>query len=196
MRNAHRPPAPGRTHHLAAGLLAMAVAMGWPVAVTATVPEATVAGALQDKRPMGQGRLRVWGFEVYDASLWAGPGFDGQRFAEHRFALELHYLRAFKGRDIAARSIEEMRQLERVSPEQAARWQQAMDTLFPDVQRGDRITGVHVPGSGARFYLNGQLRGELTDAGFSRLFFGIWLSPRTSQPALRASLLQAPGATP
>jgi hypothetical protein len=196
MRTAHRPTAPGRTRPVAAGLLAVAVALGWSVAAAATAPEATVASALQDKQPVGQGRLRVWGFEVYDASLWASPGFNGQRFAEHRFALELHYLRTFKGRDIAARSIEEMRQLERISPEQATRWQQGMDTLFPDVQRGDRITGVHVPGSGARFYLNGQLLGELTDAGFSRLFFGIWLSPRTSQPALRERLLQAPGATP
>lgn len=185
-----------RVHPAAAFLLAVSMAAWWPANAGATVPEPTVAAALKDKQALGQGRLRVWGFEVYDASLWAGPGFDGQRYAEQRFALELHYLRAFKGRDIAARSIDEMRALDRISPEQATRWQQAMDTLFPDVQRGDRITGVHVPGSGARFYLNGRLRGELADADFSRLFFGIWLSPRSSQPALRDTLLQAPGARP
>jgi len=177
-------------------LLAIAVAVCWPAQAGASAPEATVAAALQDKQALGQGRLRVWGFEVYDASLWASPGFDVQRYSEQRFALELNYLRAFKGRDIAARSIDEMRLQARISPDQSTRWQQAMDTLFPDVQRGDRITGVHVPGSGARFYLNGQLRGELADTDFSRLFFGIWLSPRTSQPALRDKLLQAPGRTP
>jgi hypothetical protein len=31
------------------------------------------------------------------------------------------------------------------------------------------------------------------DAQFAQLFFGVWLSPRTSQPALRAALL---GTTP
>jgi hypothetical protein len=196
MTPARRPVCPRHAHPAAAFLLAITVAAWWPATVAASVPEATVASALKDKRPLGQGRLRVWGFEVYDASLWASPGFDGQRFQEQRFALELHYLRALKGRDIAARSIDEMKALARISPEQATRWQQALDGLFPDVERGDRITGVHVPGSGARFYVNGRLRGEVADPDFARLFFGIWLSPRTSQPALRASLLQAPAQTP
>lgn len=187
---------PQAVAHATACLLAACLATWWPATVVANVPEATVASALKDKRPLGQGRLRVWGFEVYDASLWASPGFDGQRFQDQRFALELHYLRAFKGRDIAARSIDEMRALDRISPEQTTRWQRAMDTLFPDVERGDRITGVHVPGSGARFYLNGRLRGEIADVDFARLFFGIWLSPRTSQPALRETLLQVQGNRP
>lgn len=170
--------------------LALALAGAPGAVLPASTPEPTLDAALKDKQAVGQARLRVWGFEVYDASLWAAPGFDAQRYAEHRFGLELGYLRPFKGRDIAERSIDEMRAIARVSPEQAARWLAAMSALFPDVQRGDRITGVHVPGSGARFYLNGQLRGEIADAGFARLFFGIWLSPSTSQPRMRETLLQ------
>ncbi|MDP2419529.1 MAG: chalcone isomerase family protein [Hydrogenophaga sp.] len=174
----------------AAFLLAVTAAAWWPSTVRAT-PEPTVRAALQDKQLQGQARLRVWGFEVYDASLWASPGFDAQRYEQHRFGLELSYLRSLKGRAIAERSIEEMRGIADISPEQATRWLAAMSELFPDVQRGDRITGVHVPGSGARFYLNDRLRGELADDAFSRLFFGIWLSPKTSQPAMRATLLQS-----
>jgi hypothetical protein len=174
----------------AAFLLAVTAAAWWPSTVRAT-PEPTVSAALQDKQLQGNARLRVWGFEVYDASLWAGPGFDAQRYAQHRFGLELSYLRSFKGRNIAERSIDEMRGIADITPEQATRWLAAMSELFPDVERGDRITGVHVPGSGARFYLNGKLRGELADEAFSRLFFGIWLSPKTSQPAMRATLLQS-----
>ena len=33
--------------------------------------------------------------------------------------------------------------------------------------------------------------GEIADDAFSRRFFGIWLSPKTSQPRMRASLLQS-----
>jgi hypothetical protein len=51
------------------------------------------------------------------------------------------------------------------------------------------LTGIHQPGVGARFWLNGQLRGEVADAEFSRLCFGIWLSDSTSEPRLRAELL-------
>jgi len=48
---------------------------------------------------------------------------------------------------------------------------------------------VQLPGQGTRFFLNGSLRGEVADADFTRLFFGIWLSPKTSEPRLREQLL-------
>ena len=75
------------------------------------------------------------------------------------------------------------------SEAQATRWSRAMTTLFPDVSAGDRITGVQRPGHSARFFFNGSLRGEVADALFTRLFFGIWLSARTSEPQLRQQLL-------
>jgi hypothetical protein len=75
------------------------------------------------------------------------------------------------------------------SEAQSARWLAAMTQLFPDVKSGDRITGVQQPGQGTRFYFNGTLRGEVADADFTRLFFGIWLSPKTSEPRLRTQLL-------
>lgn len=196
MPSTTRPLRLRRVHPAAAFLLAVTVAAWWPATVQATTPEPTARAALQDKQVLGNSRLRVWGFEVYDASLWASPGFDAKGYEQHRFGLELNYLRSFKGRDIAERSMDEMRGIAAITPEQATRWLAAMSELFPDVQRGDRITGVHVPGSGARFYLNGRLRGELADEDFSRLFFGIWLSPKTSQPAMRATLIQAAAAAP
>jgi hypothetical protein len=71
-----------------------------------------------------------------------------------------------------------------------------MARLFPDVQKGDRITGLHQPGQAARFYLNGRLLGDISDPAFSRRFFGIWLSPQTSQPRMREQLLGLAGRTP
>ena len=180
--NTHRPNA-------RALWLALALAGAPGAALLANTPEPTVDAALKEHRAVGQARLRVWGFEVYDASLWTAPGFDAQRYAEHRFGLELSYLRSFKGADIAERSIDEMKDLATIEPAQATRWTKAMSSLFPDVKRGDRITGVHVPGSGARFYLNGQLRATVDDPAFSARFFGIWLSPNTSAPQLRTALI-------
>lgn len=177
---------------LAAGLL---LASG-PVAAQPAPAEPTLTAALQDKAASGRARLKVWGFDIYDATLYTLPGFDAARFGEHRFALELNYLRNFDGKDIAERSVDEMRHTGALDDAQAARWLDAMARLFPNVQRGDRITGVHVPGSGARFYLNGRLLGEVADDAFSRRFFGIWLSPRTSQPRMRETLLQALAAPP
>ena len=183
----------------APGILALvcAAALACTLPARAAPPEATLTAALQDKASVGQARLKVWGFDVYDATLYARPGFDAARFGEQRFALELAYLRNFDGADIAERSIEEMRRVAPLDDARAAAWLKAMTDLFPDVKKGDRITGVHVPGTGARYYLNGRLLGEIGDDAFSRQFFGIWLSPRTSQPRMRETLLQSvAGATP
>ncbi len=165
-----------------------------PASVQASAPEPTVSAALQGKQATDKVRLRVWGFEVYDASLYTTNGFNAEQFGDHRFGLELSYLRSFKGSDIAERSIDEIRNVTELTPEQSERWLKAMTSLFPDVQRGDRITGVHVPGSGARFYLNDRLLGDIADEAFSRNFFGIWLSAKTSQPRMRESLIGQAGA--
>lgn len=144
------------------------------------------APALQ---PAGTGRLTWLGFSAYDARLWVEPGFRHARFAQHVLALELTYARAFSARQIAERSIEEMRRAGPLAPGDAARWQDALRQLLPDVQPGDRILGLHRPGRGALFLVNGRPAGEIAEPGFSARFFGIWLDPATSAPALREALL-------
>jgi hypothetical protein len=64
-----------------------------------------------------------------------------------------------------------------------------MQRLFPDVRKGDRLTGVNVPGRGAKFFHNGAAIGEIAEPGFARAFFGIWLDPKTSRPDFRKLLL-------
>jgi hypothetical protein len=137
----------------------------------------------------GQAKLTVWGFAVYQATLWVVPGFAESRYEQSPFALELAYLRDFKGADIAKRSIAEMRRQASMTPAQEAVWESQMRALFPDVQSGERITGVNQPGSGAVFWSNGRLLGEVRDPAFAKQFFGIWLSPQTSEPQMRRALL-------
>jgi hypothetical protein len=43
---------------------------------------------------------------------------------------------------------------------------------------------------GVEFWVNGQRTGAVADPQFARLFFGIWLDERSSQPRLRSQLLQ------
>jgi hypothetical protein len=143
---------------------------------------------------VGKGRLTFWGFQVYDARLWANPGFRPQGFASDALALELSYLRGFDSQAVAERSISEMRRAAPVSDEQAGQWRAAMARVLPDVKKGDRVMGVHRPGVGASFWMNGKPTGEIRDAEFARRFFGIWLAPTTSEPGLRTALLA--GATP
>lgn len=150
--------------------------------------------ALRGVVPTAPVRLRVWGFEVYDARLWTPQGFRHSQAVQFPFALELQYLRRLEGAAIASRSIEEMRRVGAFSEAQAQSWWMALRELFPNVAAGERITGVNLPGEGAEFWVNGQRVGAVKDPLFARLFFGIWLDERSSEPKMRAQLLQ--GLTP
>ncbi|NQW94052.1 MAG: chalcone isomerase family protein [Polaromonas sp.] len=149
--------------------------------------------ALPLSRLVGKGRLTFWGFQVYDARLWALPDFKPDNFPAQPFALELAYLRGFDNQDVAERSITEMRRSAAISDVQAKTWIAEMMRVLPDVKTGDRVMGIHRPGSGAQFLVNGKQSGEIRDAEFARLFFGIWLSPKTSEPKLRSALLSGVG---
>jgi hypothetical protein len=143
----------------------------------------------QAARLLGRGRLTFFGLHVYDARLWVGEGFVADRWAEHPLALELEYARTLYGRLIAERSLAEMKRVGGFSEEQGERWLAAMTQTFPDVAKGDRITGVQRPAETTRFFFNAAPRGDLRDAEFTRRFFGIWLAPQTSEPKLREALL-------
>lgn len=156
-------------------------------------PPAEIAATLPGARLIGRGRLRWLGLQIYDALLWAASTPPPSEAHNALLALELRYARALRGALIAERSIEEMRRVGPFSQADEQRWLEAMRRLFPDVDDGDRITGLHRPGESAVFFVNGRAAGEMREARFAELFFGIWLSPRTSQPALRAALLGTTG---
>lgn len=147
-------------------------------------PPVQAAGLKQ----VGAALLKVFGFEVYQARLWAEPGFQPDRYEQYRLALELAYLRNLDGAAIAQRSLKEMQRLEPLNEAQGRQWLAEMTRLFPDVRKGDRITGAYQPGRGVSFQLNDRLLGEVNDPAFARLFMGIWLSPRTSEPEMRRQL--------
>jgi Chalcone isomerase-like len=175
---------PKRRHLLLAcaalPLLARAKAQPTPTELAAELPGAKLQGS---------GILRFLGLKIYDARLWVQPEFAPENWARLPLALELEYARNLPGAQIAERSLKEMRRQAEITPETAGRWLSAMKQLFPDVKTGDRITGLHLPAQGARFFLNGRLLGDVRDSEFAKVFMGVWLSDKSSEPTLRQALL-------
>jgi hypothetical protein len=151
-------------------------------------PPPELAAELPAARLQGSGQLRFLGLRVYVARLWRGERAVADDWMLP-LALELEYQRKLVGAQVAERSLIEMRRQGEIAADSGARWFAAMKALFPDVDAGHRLTGVHRPGEAARFFHNGRFLGEVRDAEFARLFFGIWLSRETSEPTLRAALL-------
>ncbi len=203
--NTHSPserPLPRRPHLALLGATLATVALcavpAWanapgssnPTSAPSTAAASTAAPAqLPGSRLQGEATLRFFGLRVYHARLWTRPDFRPERFIEQPVVLELEYLRDLKGGAIAERSVQEMRRAGGFSEAQADSWLAEMRRIFPDVKNGDRLTGLYEPGVGARFWYNGQPAGAVADPDFGRLFFGIWLAPSTSEPALRLALL-------
>lgn len=186
----HRSPRRRFLTQCAGGLAAAAIWSSQTWAQTGSALPKEVAQELPGAVYTGTARLRFFTFDVYDSRLWVNANFKAADYAQHPFALELTYLRGLSGTAIAERSIKEMRRVGTITPEQEQRWLKAMKESFPDVKEGDRIVGLNTPGTGARFWYNGQPRAAVPDAEFSRYFFGIWLSENTSEPKLRTSLLE------
>ena len=159
----------------------------WAETVPPTIT-AEVKAELPEARTLGTSRMRFLGMNLYDAKLFA-PALKRSDYAANPFALEILYLRSFDGPAIAERSLKEMRRVGSISPDKEKSWLETMRQTFPNVKSGDRVTAFHKPGVGIRFFINGLAHASIDDPEFSRYFFGIWLSPNTSEPKMRTELL-------
>ncbi|WP_028444630.1 chalcone isomerase family protein [Chitinimonas koreensis] len=143
---------------------------------------------LPQARIVGQGEFRWFGFRIYEASLWSEAG---EVSPARPFALQLRYLTAIGREQFVERSIAEIEHLHPELPRDQLHttWRGWMRQAFVDVSSGDTLTGVYLPGRGARFFFGDRQTAAIDDDAFARAFFDIWLSPNTRAPSLRKALL-------
>jgi hypothetical protein len=178
------------THWLLLSALLLAPALSDAAAELTPPPLPAAAIAIAPNlEAKGGGELTFMMLPVYAAYFYCVDRARCGWSQEQPFAMQLVYHRKLVGAKIAERSVDEIAKLGYGTPEQRARWGMQMKAFFVDVVDGDHITGVNLPQSGARFFYNGNPLGEIPDREFAKAFFGIWLDPRTSEPALRKKLL-------
>jgi hypothetical protein len=148
---------------------------------------AEIASVIHAEKPYGSGDAGVLFLTAYTATLWTdAPSWS----MDAPFALTLQYGMGFDTDDLVSRTIKEMKHVDPgFDTAQEAKLTPELNKAFPPVKSGDRITALHVPGKPVAFYRNGSETGTI-DAAFVKDFFGIWLSPATSDSSLRASLLK------
>lgn len=139
-------------------------------------------------KPYGQGAFTVLVITPYDAELWTDAATWSM---DTPFALTLRYHMGFTGKEIVERARSEMKRVDpSLNDETLKSFIDAMVPVFPDVQDGDEITALYKPARPVQIFHNGGATGEIGLKDFAAPFFGIWLSPNTSAPRLRAALLR------
>lgn len=135
---------------------------------------------------VGEGKMTFMFWDVYDAQLFAPEG-DFQDSPP--YALTLTYLRDFSGEDIAERSVKEMKKQGFDDTQALDEWLNTMSEIFPDVAKGEKLTGVFKQDGTTEFFKNDESIGTVENQAFGEQFFAIWLNEKTSDPSLRKKLL-------
>lgn len=154
---------------------------------------ASVREAGHDLGRVGQGRLTWLGFGIYEASLWTADGrFDG--FDEREtVALALWYERKFSREQLIQITTGEWERLALAPAPARATWAGQLEAILRDVDRGDNLTAVVVPGSETVFFDSRGVLGRVRDPAFGPAFLSIWLDSRTAIRDLRVQLLGGTG---
>ena len=150
-----------------------------------------ISSEIHAAQPYGAGKYAVLFITAYDAEVWTDLP---QWSMNAPFALTLRYHMSFSSDYLINRSLREMKHVDPVlSSADIERYRKAM-AFFAPASSGDEMTMLYQPGQPGRseavhFFKNGKPTGEVSEPGFAKDFFGVWLSPETSDPDLRKSLL-------
>lgn len=162
------------------GLLMLA-----PAPTRAAAPS-EIASVIHAATPYGSGKYAVLFITAYDAEVWTDAA---QWSMNAPFALTLRYHIGFSSDYLVNRTLREMKGVDpSLSDDTVARYRKAM-AFFAPASSGDEMTMLYQPGQPVRFFKNGAPTGEVSEPGFAEDFFGVWLSPATSDPGLRKALL-------
>jgi hypothetical protein len=151
----------------------------------AVAPSDELALAIDVWPLVGEARLKVLIWEVYDSALYTPSG---RWQGDAPYQLSLHYLRDIPAGKLIEETDKAWQEQGRNHPKQGE-WLTLLGDLWPDITEGDNLVfGMNASGDSA-FWFNGTLIGSIDDPDFGGLFGGIWLDPDTPRPELRAQLI-------
>jgi hypothetical protein len=135
---------------------------------------------------VGKGTHSIFGLRVYQVTLWATSS---KWNPQEPHALDIESNRAVSKTQLTDAGMNEMQRQGVGTSAQRQAWRRELERVLPAVNRGDQLVVYSGPSRKTYFFYNGRERGEIDDPAFGAAFFGIWLDPRTNNPALRRSLL-------
>ena len=142
-------------------------------------------------RLVGVGLLRYWGFKAYTGAFYLEEGAPiNDALADTAKRIELEYFRSIKGKDFGPATNKSI--AKNVDSNTFERLSSRIDyhnSLYEDVQPGDRYSLTYVPGKGTELSLNGEPKGLIEGADFAAAVFSIWLGPKPISKSFKQQIL-------
>ncbi len=104
--------------------------------------------------------------------------------------IELEYFRSIKGKDFGPATDKSI--AKNVDSATYDRLRPRIDyhnSLYTDVQPGDRYSLTYIPGRGTELALNGEPKGLIEGADFAAAVFSIWLGPKPINKSFKKQIL-------
>lgn len=155
-----------------------------------------MASPVASMHKLGAGEMSFMFWSLYKAELYSANSQPSTTAAEvasiltspQDKALRIEYLRQIDKQDLLDATQEQWQHLGYRSGD-IVRWLGPLDNFWPSVTEGDVLTCLVTASGVSHFYFDDKPIGTIEDPEFGVAFLSIWLSPQTSQPALRARLL-------
>lgn len=158
------------------------------IALVLTIAASAGAAERENMQLVGEARLKVLFWPVYDSRLFTPDGDFSS--GERPIRLEIQYLRDIRAADLVAQTGVEWRD-QGIEHPGMDYWLQSLSQLWPDVTENDTLTLTVDERERSHFYRNGELLGVIEDPDFGAHFLDIWLAPTTTRPELRTALIGA-----
>jgi hypothetical protein len=144
----------------------------------------------------GAGVLRYLRFlKAYAGALYTLPGQDSASIlSDTPKRLEVEYFHALKGKDFGPATYKGLsKNLSAVEIERLRPRIDYHNSLYVDVQPGDRYALTYIPGVGTELALNGRPMGLIEGADFAAAIFSLWLGKNPFDKQFKRALLGLDG---
>ncbi|MEM1191259.1 MAG: chalcone isomerase family protein [Pseudomonadota bacterium] len=150
------------------------------------VPSSIAAADELALKKVGEARLRVFLWSIYNSRLYTPTG--SYREGDRPLRLDIEYLINVRRAALVERTGDEWDAMGRSHPQQEA-WLTRLTELWPDIFKKDVLSVVLDDANRSTFYHNGEQLGRIDDPDFGPQFVDIWLSEDSTRPELREALL-------
>lgn len=172
-------------------LSGLSITPGFAVEVAGTKFSTEYVAGGKNLRLTGAGLFRYWGFKAYTGALYLEEGAPIEAvLSDTAKRIELEYRRAIKGKDFGPATDKSI--AKNVDAQTYERLRPQIDyhnSLYEDVQPGDRYSLTYIPGRGTELALNGETKGLIEGAEFAQAVFSIWLGPKPINTSFKKQIL-------